>query len=275
MPQKFIFSGLGMIVVGGLFMVLFPPAPLWGVVVVLGAAFLIYGLYLMSLPEPTETDQREDFSAARLAPLGRPQLDTAPSGRTPFDPPAVKPEKWSGDVIDLIEWRRFEALVERLIQLSGHTTSSQTHGPDGGVDITFESQEAGQLRTTLVQCKHWRKRVGVDKVRELIGIRTARGCDAAMLVTSSGFTDDAKALAASSGVVLVDRPMLERRIQLRTEEEQQELLAVALEGDYWRPTCASCGIKLVPRDAADGRTFWGCSNYPRCRSRIFVKANAR
>ena len=33
----------------------------------------------------------------------------------------------------------------------------------------------------------------------------------------------------------------------RTPEQQDDLLRIAYEGDYRRPTCASCGIKMVER----------------------------
>jgi restriction system protein len=52
-------------------------------------------------------------------------------------------------------------------------------------------------------------------------------------------------------------------------------LDVAHEGEYWRPTCASCGIKLVERTPAKGGIgFWGCSNFPRCKTRMQIAATA-
>lgn len=62
-------------------------------------------------------------------------------------------------------------------------------------------------------------------------------------------------------------------IAKRTPEQQQELLDVAYEGEYWRPTCASCGTKMVERSrSSDGGLFWGCTNYPRCK-RTLPKAS--
>ncbi len=67
----------------------------------------------------------------------------------------------------------------------------------------------------------------------------------------------------------MDGSALLRLIATRTPEQQQALLDVAFEGDYWRPTCVSCGIKLVDRTPSKGgAAFWGCSNYPRCKSRL-------
>jgi restriction system protein len=56
-------------------------------------------------------------------------------------------------------------------------------------------------------------------------------------------------------------------ISQRTADQQAELLQVALEGEYWKPTCANCGTKLIERTPKNGGTrFWGCTNYPRCRT---------
>jgi hypothetical protein len=53
-------------------------------------------------------------------------------------------------VFRLIEWRRFEALVESLFAQAGFTTRSQSHGSDGGVDIWLHSRH--QPDGALHQC---------------------------------------------------------------------------------------------------------------------------
>ena len=63
--------------------------------------------------------------------------------------------------------------------------------------------------------------------------------------------------------VSVDSPALDTE---RPPEQQAALLAVAFEGEYWRPTCPSCGTKMVDRSThKTGGRFWGCINYPRCK----------
>lgn len=76
----------------------------------------------------------------------------------------------------VIEWRRFEAVVETLFAQAGFITHSQSHGADGGVDIWLHSKnQPDDARVSLVQCKHWssHKPVGVDKIRELRGVMAA------------------------------------------------------------------------------------------------------
>jgi restriction system protein len=82
--------------------------------------------------------------------------------------------------------------------------------------------------------------------------------------------------AKDNGINALNGNALLAQIASRTPAQQQALLAVAFEGEYWRPTCASCGIKLLERTPAKGGApFWGCSNYPRCSTRIPMTLDAR
>lgn len=189
-------------------------------------------------------------------------------------PAATEPPTWSADLLMRIEWRRFEAVVEALFAQAGFQTRAQSHGADGGVDIWLHSRHQPDRAVSLVQCKHWHGRaVGVDKVRELRGVMAAHGVDRGQFVTTAHFTPDAQAFAATNGVRLLDGPGLLALIGQRSTEQQQALLAVALEGEYWRPTCASCGVKMVERSVrSSGKPFWGCVNYPRCRTTLEKRA---
>ncbi|MGE0675177.1 MAG: topoisomerase DNA-binding C4 zinc finger domain-containing protein, partial [Methylibium sp.] len=83
---------------------------------------------------------------------------------------------------------------------------------------------------------------------------------------TSTFTAQAVKFAQGNGIALLDVNGILGLIAKRTETEQQALLAVAAEGEYWRPTCASCGTKMVERAPRDGgMAFWGCGGFPRCR----------
>ncbi|MHB1122380.1 MAG: topoisomerase DNA-binding C4 zinc finger domain-containing protein [Ramlibacter sp.] len=54
-----------------------------------------------------------------------------------------------------------------------------------------------------------------------------------------------------------------------------ELLQIAYEGEYWRPTCANCGTKMVEREARNTASrFWGCAQYPRCKSMLPMRQPA-
>ncbi|MCK7497190.1 MAG: restriction endonuclease [Comamonadaceae bacterium] len=189
--------------------------------------------------------------------------------KAPVAPPA-RPQAWSRAVFDVIEWRRFEAVVERLYQQAGFETRSQSHGADDGVDIWLYSRHQPGEPVGLVQCKHWQgKRVGVDKVRELRGVMASRNVKRGQFATTSVFTPDAVSFARANGINPLDVDGLLMLIAQRTPNQQADLLAVALEGDYWKPTCVNCGVKMTDRTSrSDGSAFWGCVNYPRCKTTL-------
>jgi len=55
--------------------------------------------------------------------------------------------------------------------------------------------------------------VGVTAIQEVYAGKTLYGADAAMVVTNSRFTDDARRLAKSTGVVLWDRNRLRAELE--------------------------------------------------------------
>lgn len=187
--------------------------------------------------------------------------------------PQSNPESWSAAVFDVIEWRRFEALVEALFAQAGFETKSQSHGADEGIDIWLYSRSNPGTPVSIVQCKHWRgRRIGVDKVRELRGVMAAKGISRGQFATTSTFSEDAIRFAKESGINLLDVNALLALIATRNMERQRALLAVALEGDYWRPTCVNCGIKMVERSPRKGGArYWGCERYPQCKTSIHMR----
>lgn len=205
---------------------------------------------------------------------------TAPEGRRVeiivLDQFSRNVDRDSALVFAAIEWRRFEAVCEALFGQAGFETRSQSHGADGGVDIWLYSRNAAGP-VAVVQCKHWRgKAVGVRELREFFGVMASNKISRGTYATTSTYTADARQFAKDNGINALDGPALLALIATRTPAQQQALLAVAFEGEYWRPTCASCGIKLVERKPAKGgAAFWGCKNYPRCHSTLPMNAALR
>jgi restriction system protein len=211
-----------------------------------------------------------------VAPRREPALAPAPSLPTPSsaEPAPQQEQQWSPTVFAAIEWRRFEALCEALYAQAGFTTRSQSHGADGGIDIWLHSKHSDVPR--IVQCKHWQSKVvGVKEMREFFGVMASHQLQSGTYVTSSTFSADAAVFAKANGIHAQDGPALLKVIGQRTPEQQAALLAVAYEGEYWRPTCASCGTKMVERSSSKSEGgFWGCANYPKCRGRTMPKPKA-
>nr|MDQ2733971.1 restriction endonuclease [Pseudomonadota bacterium] len=210
------------------------------------------------------------------SPPRRARSRAAPVRAEPLVEPSPRPdppETWCAEVFELIEWRRFEHVVEALFAQAGFETRTQPCGADGGVDIWLHSKNRRGAAVSIVQCKHWNVwKVDVKRVRELRGVMAAHGIARGQFVTTSRYTAEARTFARDNGIMLHDTRSLLELIASRDAKQQQELLRVAFFGEYWKPTCASCGIKLVPRQAPDGgKPFWGCRHYPRCKTTLRMR----
>jgi restriction system protein len=194
----------------------------------------------------------------------------APSMSAPEKIYQPRPTKWSIELLRTIEWNRFETLAAEYFRTLGKRVETISHGADGGVDARIYADSSNALEYAI-QCKAWNSAVGVKPVRELFGVMAHESAGKGIFMTTSTFTDDAKKFAAdhSDKLFLIDGSRFIAMIEMLPEEKKAKLLAVGTEGDYTTPTCASCGIKMVWRSGKTG-DFWGCLNYPRCKSILKV-----
>lgn len=189
----------------------------------------------------------------------------------PHDPRSHRGQRppartWGPQVFDDIEWQRFEAVCARLFAQAGFETRLQSHGIDGGADLWLHSRHA-QGPVAVVQCRHWRTRpVGVQELREFVALMASHNLARGTYLTTSTFTPDALKFARTHGIHTRDADGLLDLIAQRSPEQQQALIELAYQGEYWRPTCARCGLKMVEVGARNGGAgFWGCADFPRCR----------
>jgi restriction system protein len=238
------------------------PSKLSWIFLLIGVGLI--GLYALIKPKDNNTDEVKPVNT-KAKPKRIGLLAAAPE-----QTPTISTERsvsWNKQVFVDIEWRRFEAVCERLFAQSGFKTKSQSHGADGGVDVWMYSAHA-EGPVSIAQCKHFRSReVDVKLIREFFGVMSSHKLQRGTFVTTSTFTADAQKFANENGINALDGDKLLKLIATRTAEQQKELLDIAYEGEYSIPTCASCGIKLVKRTK-----FWGCSNFPKCRTQIYFKA---
>ena len=112
--------------------------------------------------------------------------------------------------------------------------------------------------TVPVQCKHWKStQVGIKEVREFLGVMAACHIKRGIYATTSRFSDKARQFARANGISALDGGRLLAMIQAQTPQQQRQLLDVALQGEYWKPTCASCGHKMARKKT--GNVFsWQC-----------------
>jgi hypothetical protein len=179
-------------------------------------------------------------------------------------------QKWTLDALRALEWKRFELLCARYYEMLGLTAETVYCGPDQGIDIKL-SQPGSSTPSAIVQCKAWTTGpVGVASVRELLGVMASEKIEHGVFLTTSTFTNAARLFAASNPLHLVAGIDFVAKLRKLSPVGQNALLEFAFSGDYATPTCASCGIKMVPKQGTKGK-FFGCVNYPRCQSSLAIK----
>lgn len=165
----------------------------------------------------------------------------------------------SPDKIRYLEWPQFERMVSEAFRRQGYKVEqSGGPNPDGGVDQRLRKD--GKL--TLVQCKHWKQwKVGVNVVREILGVVTFEGAQSGIVVTSGRFTQEAQDFARKADVRLIDGQELLRMFR--------EVQSASSATDSEAVRCPKCQSEMVLRTATKGANvgnqFWGCSRYPACR----------
>ncbi|MGK7297523.1 MAG: restriction endonuclease [Candidatus Wenzhouxiangella sp. M2_3B_020] len=182
--------------------------------------------------------------------------------------------------VEQLDWRNFERLVHAFFEGRGFRVTDRG-GPaaDGGVDLELVRNG----KRYLVQCKHWRARnVGVQPVRELYGVMTARNADGGFFVTSSAFTAEALYFADGLPIELIDGSILRELLGRQDAGDIAWSAPVrrAIEPRFdppQPPGCPNCGNRMVDRIAKRGpqagQRFWGCPSFPRCRGTRAIDAS--
>ena len=197
------------------------------------------------------------------------EIDRQQSHR-PVDTEAEKPTEWSRELIQSLDWKRFEELCAAYFEAKGRKATVTDLGADGGVDVLLYGESDPEKILGIVQCKAWsEKPVGVKEIRELLGLMTDNVCPLGVYITTSGYTPDAQAFAEGKHIKLMDTEQLLKLIHELPQESQAALLQTTTAGDYTTPSCPNCGTKLVSRTSRKGNNagqlFWGCASFPRCR----------
>ncbi len=176
-------------------------------------------------------------------------------------------EEWSLTALRQLEWKRFELLCAAYYSAVGFRSHTLRCGADGGIDVKLFKGDASEP-LAVVQCKAWNTRqVGVKEIRELLGVMAHEKVRRGIFITTSTYTADALRFGAANPISLLDGAGFIGKMLALPKHRQDALLQEAFEGDYKTPSCPSCGIKAVRKEGKRG-AFWGCPNFPRCKTLI-------
>ena len=117
----------------------------------------------------------------------------------------IKPQKYvsvkvSAQELANMNGPQFENYVGRRLKEYGYTKIkvTQTSG-DFGADVIAVNSNG---ETVCIQCKHYSQPVGIKAVQEIYSAKQYYGCQKAMVITNSTYTQAAIDLAKSTGVDL-------------------------------------------------------------------------
>lgn len=115
---------------------------------------------------------------------------------------------FSINTVDRMDGLEFEEFLYELFTQMGYTAIKTKASNDQGADLLIEKFR----EKTVVQAKRYESNVGNRAVQEVVSARAHYRSDDAMVVTNSYFTKQAKDLAKSNNVKLVDRDLLQQHI---------------------------------------------------------------
>jgi restriction system protein len=88
--------------------------------------------------------------------------------------------------------RQFECIVECLYEKLGYTTMLTAAKSDGGRDVIASNHSTGRKEELHIECKRYRKPVGVELARQLLGVISSAKATKGVIVTTSTFTKGAR-----------------------------------------------------------------------------------
>ena len=114
-----------------------------------------------------------------------------------------------------MKWQAYEELVKDIYQQLGKLagvriecwgSSCKVRGKSGvyhNVDVLTSHSDGIHTYKSAIECKHWNKKVSKDPVAKLSVILDDTNIEKGVLVSKVGFTSDAKELAKSQNISLV------------------------------------------------------------------------
>ena len=178
----------------------------------------------------------------------------------------IETAEWSLELLKSLDWKRFEDLCSAYFDEKKIKNNQTSLGADGGIDILL-FENSFSTPTALVQCKRHTGVIGVTLIREFVGVMHHEKINRGYFFTTGTFNTAAIDFAASNNLKLIDGAAFLSLIKRLPEESKNNLLYLTTDGDYKTPTCVKCGTKMILRTGKQ-KKFWGCSNFPKCRSKL-------
>ena len=163
--------------------------------------------------------------------------------------------------IDQMDGIQFEHYLGQLFRSQGYHVEVTRASGDFGADLVLKKEG----KKIVVQAKRYSKNVGLKAVQEAQASIAYYKANEAWVISNRDYTEEAKALAKSNGVRLINRSELINMMMKLTPTAVASSEPVMETMSQEQKRCDRCGKPMVLRKSAKGE-FWGCSGYPKCRN---------
>jgi len=146
--------------------------------------------------------------------------------------------------IDKMDGKTFEKYLEVMFERLGFKVERTRYIGDYGADLVTQRDGI----KTVIQAKRHKDKVGVKAIQEAVAAKGYYGCEKAMVVTNSYYTNQAKELASKNQVELWDRKdVVKHLLQIKESGEliaTPAVLSAPRAKESQNDTCAVCGVKV-------------------------------
>lgn len=166
------------------------------------------------------------------------------------------------EIIDAIEWKRFELLCHMIYGATGYNSELTGDGADEGVDIRIYDTSVPRKTLYLVQCKKFRgnQKISREQIQQLRGQMATENVEKGGYCSTANFTGPAREYAKANKIEIFDQKTIINSFNKLNEFNREFILSRLLDGDYWTPSCATCGEKFEPKRTKKGNMIWMCNN---------------
>ena len=178
------------------------------------------------------------------------------------------PSDWTLDLLQQLEWQRFEDICVEFFRSIGLEARSMSAGPIG--DATLRIADPSDPKPNgLAKVSAGAGVVGLAAMQNLYAALSREDLKQGFYLTAGAFSVEAIAAARGVGIFPIDGTALLAHILALPVAPQEALLKRSVRGDFRTPSCPTCGNKMALRQA-DSKEFWRCGTFPACKTRLAV-----
>ena len=136
---------------------------------------------------------------------------------------------------DMLTGYEFEEYIAQLFKSKGFDVQKTSYSHDGGIDLIATFNEPIFSGKYIIQCKKYTDTlVGQPIIRDLYGVVMSEHANKGILITTSDFTDEARAFADNKNIELINGPLLKQVASINSETSHHNELIEGFNYDRYK-----------------------------------------